>query len=175
VEICESKGINMQRGQLTPSDYENESFDVITSFEVIEHINNPQEEVKNFYQILRSGGLLYITTPNFNSLLRYCLKSNYNVITYPEHLCYYVTSTLKQAMKSNGFNPLSISTDGFSISRMRFSRRNSDQNPISEKSQDEKIRRMTERGIYRLIRNMINGLLNIFRLGDSLKIWSVKV
>lgn len=165
----------MKLGALDPAQYEQESFDIITWFEVIEHINTPNIELQKINQLLRSNGLIYTTTPNFNSLSRRFLKSDYNVITYPEHLCYYQASTLKLAMKSNGFNPLSIYSDGFSVSRMWLSQGTSETNPISQTSQDEKIRRMTEQGIFRLARNMINAMLNLFKLGDSLKCWSVKV
>ena len=53
IRINASKSINMKKGQLNPSLYESESFDIITSFEVLEHINNPQEEIKRFSQLLR--------------------------------------------------------------------------------------------------------------------------
>ncbi len=89
IDICKSLNINMQHGKLNPALYENEMFDIITSFEVIEHINNPQEEIKNIKKLLRSGGLFYFTTPNFNSLERYIRKEKYTVISYPEHLSYY--------------------------------------------------------------------------------------
>ena len=36
-------------------------FDIITSFEVLEHINNPIEEISNFSKILRKNGLVYLT------------------------------------------------------------------------------------------------------------------
>jgi 2-polyprenyl-3-methyl-5-hydroxy-6-metoxy-1,4-benzoquinol methylase len=39
IKICEHKGIIMKKGVLNPTDFEAESFDVITSFEVLEHIN----------------------------------------------------------------------------------------------------------------------------------------
>jgi 2-polyprenyl-3-methyl-5-hydroxy-6-metoxy-1,4-benzoquinol methylase len=48
VAICAAKGINMIKGKLNPAHYAAESFDIITSFEVIEHINNPNEELSNF-------------------------------------------------------------------------------------------------------------------------------
>ena len=99
MEICSKKGIYMKKGVLNPKDYNSQEFDVITSFEVIEHINNPREELQNFYKILRKGGMVYCTTPNFNSLLRYRLKEKYNVICYPEHLSYYTPKTLKYVLK----------------------------------------------------------------------------
>ena len=99
INICKSKGINIQEGKLNPQNYLVEEFDVITSFEVLEHINNPIEEISNFYKILRKGGLVYLTTPNFNSVSRFYLKSDYNIITYPEHLSYYTTRTLKNYLE----------------------------------------------------------------------------
>ncbi|MCB0538257.1 MAG: class I SAM-dependent methyltransferase, partial [Bacteroidetes bacterium] len=79
IEICKSKGIKMHEGKLNPNNYDSNSFDVITSFEVIEHINNPIEEISNFNKILRKGGLVYITTPNFNSISRNLLEENWTV------------------------------------------------------------------------------------------------
>ena len=94
VETCTKKGILMNLGALKASDYESNFFDIITSFEVIEHINNPVSEIKTIHQILRPGSLVYLTTPNFNSLSRYILKDKWDIIRYPEHLCYYTPSTL---------------------------------------------------------------------------------
>jgi SAM-dependent methyltransferase len=98
IEICESKGIKMHKGPLNPINYSPESFDVITSFEVIEHINTPNPEVSNISKLLRKDGLFYITTPNFNSTLRYYLGPKYNVIGWPEHLSYYTPSTFENLM-----------------------------------------------------------------------------
>ena len=48
IKICKNKGIHMQEGKLNPKNYTDEEFDLITSFEVLEHINNPVEEIKNY-------------------------------------------------------------------------------------------------------------------------------
>ena len=51
VEICENKGITMFQGSIDNIDFGDLKFDVITSFEVIEHLNNPQthiQKIKNF-------------------------------------------------------------------------------------------------------------------------------
>ncbi len=91
---------------MNAENYDLESFDVITSFEVIEHINNPSEELNTFNRLLRKKGLVYVTTPNFNSLLRYRFKAAYDVICYPEHLSYYTKSTIKNYFKNQDFKEL---------------------------------------------------------------------
>ncbi len=170
VEICRGKGIDMKQGKLNPEDFSAESFDVITSFEVIEHINNPIEEVQNFNTLLRKGGLVYLTTPNFNSLLRYRLKADYNVISYPEHLSYYTPQTIKKLFKKCGFSTKRIQTTGISLTRLRTSTGKSDQQFISKDSDDEAVRNKIESKWYLgLAKNLVNGALSIFGVGDSLK------
>lgn len=175
-EICNAKGINTYKGFLDSKNYEPEMFDVITSFEVIEHINYPLKELKYFNDILRKGGLVYITTPNFNSLLRYRLKEKYNIISYPEHLSYYTPKTLTQVFKICGFNRLKIETTGISLTRFKTSQGKSDQKIISAKSDDEKLRQQMDTKWYmKFAKYSINKTLTSFGLGDSLKGWFVKI
>lgn len=175
IKICKSKGIKMQEGKLNPDNYNIEEFDIITSFEVLEHINNPIEEISNFYKILRKGGLVYLTTPNFNSISRYYLKANYNVITYPEHLCYYTPKTLKNLFKEINFNVLKLKTTGISITRIKTSKKISNQAYISEKSDDEILRKKIEKNlILKIIKQIINFILSVSGKGNSLKGWFIK-
>jgi 2-polyprenyl-3-methyl-5-hydroxy-6-metoxy-1,4-benzoquinol methylase len=74
IGLLREKGITIHEGQLNSKNYEEDFFDVVTSFEVIEHINNPISEINQIGKLIRKGGLVYITTPNFNSLLRRRLK-----------------------------------------------------------------------------------------------------
>lgn len=170
MRINTEKGINMQKGVLDPKNYEDGEFDVITSFEVIEHINNPQEEIANFNQILRKGGLLYITTPNFNSLLRHYLKSEYNIITYPEHLSYYTPATLNRLLKAHGFKKVWIKTTGISFTRFKKSKKVSDEKLISETSTDEKLRQSFETSkSMNLAKDIANASLTVLGSGDTIK------
>jgi len=175
IQICSSKGINMQKGILSTRNYQSEEFDVITSFEVIEHINNPVDELTNFHKLLRKEGLVYLTTPNFNSLLRYRLKSEYNVICYPEHLSYYTPKTLNKLFTSVGFKTKKIQSTGISLTRLKTSKGVSKQSFISKESDDEKIRGQIENKKYlKLLKYLINSLLTIIGKGDALKGYFIK-
>jgi 2-polyprenyl-3-methyl-5-hydroxy-6-metoxy-1,4-benzoquinol methylase len=59
---------------LEPNEAENRfpvgGFDVVTLIEVIEHLVDPRVALKQAVRWLRLGGLLYLTTPNGNSLNR---------------------------------------------------------------------------------------------------------
>jgi len=175
VDICEQKGIQMKKGILDSIDYSENFFDVITSFEVIEHINNPVEEVNRINYILRKEGVFYCTTPNFNALQRYKLKKGYNIISYPEHLSYYTTKTLKKIMRDNLFKPIKVITSGYSITRQKISTGKSDQEIVSATSDDEKLRILIEKKpLIKLAKKLVNSLLNFFGVGITIKGYFVK-
>jgi len=148
IEILKEKGINSFKGKLEIENFKEQMFDVITSFEVIEHINNPKNEINKFYNLLRTGGLLYITTPNFNSISRNLLIEKWNIINYPEHLTYYTPKTLKKLLTENDFKKIKLKTTGFSISRFKQSK-NNNLSKIDKPSitSDEKLReKLTNKG-----------------------------
>lgn len=175
IKICKEKGINMKKGKLNPANYNFEEFDVITSFEVIEHINNPIDELSNFNSLLGKKGLVYITTPNFNSILRYRLKAEYNVICYPEHLSYYTPKTLKKLFTNVGFKTYKIQSTGISLTRLKISKGVSTQLLISKDSDDEKIRVQIENKKHlQFLKYLVNSFLTIIEKGDSIKGWFVK-
>ncbi|MCB0754155.1 MAG: class I SAM-dependent methyltransferase [Flavobacteriales bacterium] len=175
VKICEKKGASMQLGVLNPSNYEAESFDVVCSFEVIEHINNPLEELGNFNKLLRKGGLVYCTTPNFNAVERYQLGADWNVLGYPEHLSYYNPKTLKCVFSETGFKTKKVLATGVSITRIKKSQGKSDQATISKTSDDEKLRnQIAGNPLLGLAKDIINWKLTLFGVGNSLKGWFVK-
>lgn len=51
------------------SNMEDNSFDTIVSFQVIEHIKNDSEYLKEIYRVLKPGGKAIITTPNIKKTL----------------------------------------------------------------------------------------------------------
>lgn len=172
---CESKGIQMHKGKINDSFFNSDSFDVVVSIEMIEHINYPIEYVTQIHRILRTGGFCYITTPNFNSLLRYYLKDKYDVIEYPNHLCYYTKKTIGSLFSAHGLTPHTIRTTGISLTRLRTSKGGSNQEYVSETSDDEMMRYKIEgNGFLRFGKNLINGMLNLFKVGDSLKATFIK-
>lgn len=174
--ICEKKGVVMHKGELNTENYLAASFDVITSFEVLEHINNPQEELAKIYTLLKPGGCFYFTTPNFNSISRRILKDKWSIINYPEHLSYYTKNTSKKLLRSNGFKPILVTTTGIGLSRFNKTVFKSKEGYISATSTDEKIRQVVEKKpLIRLIKVILNLILNLFGLGDSLKGFVIKL
>ena len=63
-------------------------YDVVTLFDVIEHINKPMEYLKKISQKLKKGGIILIFTPNRDSLGFSYMKENQNLVIPPYHMTY---------------------------------------------------------------------------------------
>ena len=175
IELCESEGIKMTGGQLTSDSFHAEEFDVITSIEVIEHINNPKEEIAYIHKFLRKGGMFYCTTPNFNSYLRFYLKADYDIIKYPEHLSFYTRATLKRLLNKQGFKTKKVLTTGISVTRLNVVKKPSNEPWDLKESDDEKLRRRIDGKWYmEYLKILINKFLTIFGIGMSLKGYFIK-
>lgn len=169
VKVCRAKGITIHQGDIRT--FSSDAFDVITSFEVLEHINNGPEHIRKISELLRKDGLFYFTTPNFNSFSRRWLGGKWKIIEYPEHLTYYTVRTISKLLQQNGFTKKSFLTSGFSPQRFKLSVGTATRSGNS----DEGLRTaIEEKVILRIAKKMINGILNLFRAGDTLKGFFVK-
>jgi len=174
VKFCRQKGINMMQGILDSRNYAPGFFDVLISIEVIEHINNAKEEIKNFHHLLHHGGIVYLTTPHYNSLSRRVFYGKWNIIDYPSHLSYYTKRTLRRLFENSGFSLLNFSTTGLSVSQAKLSLGKSTA-PKAVSVSDNDVREAIEGSrVLRWSKKLANFALTAFNLGDTIKAVFVK-
>ncbi len=172
---AEARGVRMSDGPLDPENYPPEHFDIVCSIEVIEHLRDPRAELRNVMAVLRPGGLFYVTTPNFNCIARRVSPGDWNVASYPEHLTYFTPRTLDRMLTSTGLRKRGLTTTGFSIYRWQVRHDRSAVNKSAAQKKEESIREALEHKPHmRLLKRMANALLNLFRLGDSMKAYYIK-
>ena len=170
IGFCKEKGITVFKSNELPPELLKLDFDIVTSFEVIEHINTPNEEIQLVKSLLRNGGAFYFTTPNFNSISRYLLKEKWNIIEYPEHLSFFTPKTINYLLKKYGFKKDFISTTGISFSRFKQSIGKTEENRTTNNNTDEILRNKLEKnGFLFKIKQIINFVLNLFKIGDAMK------
>jgi SAM-dependent methyltransferase len=77
------------------------SFDVVTAIEVLEHTTDPLAELRRMRRLLRSGGLLFLTTGNAQPHADRLDRWSYVV---PEiHISFFEPRTLERALTEAGF------------------------------------------------------------------------
>ncbi|WP_339274913.1 methyltransferase domain-containing protein [Paenibacillus sp. FSL W8-0426] len=106
----ENYGLNIITGTLNDELYEDESFDVVTAWDVIEHIPTPHNFMKNVKRILKKGGLFVANTPNVNSSASYHRGSQWRHLDPPLHVILYDHISLRILMKMHDFEILQISS-----------------------------------------------------------------
>ena len=111
-----SKGYTFVDGEFFP--ILDNKVDLIIFTEAIEHINDVNNFLEHAYNLLNTGGIIYITTPNFSSIERIMMRSNWGMIKPPEHLSYFTPKTLNKVLGEGGFRKLSLKTENISIFRV---------------------------------------------------------
>ena len=173
--VAKNRGISMTEGPLDPANYPPDHFDVVCSIEVIEHLTRPRSELHNVMQVLRPGGLFYVTTPNFNCLARRLSPGDWDVASYPEHLTYFTPTTLHRMLSMEGFVKQRLTTTGFSVYRWKVRTDRSLGNRSAAHRKEESIRvALEQRPHLRLLKRMTNALLDLLKLGDSMKAYYTK-
>ena len=83
-------------------------YSVITMWDVLEHTTDPNAYVKHAYKSLTTGGLLYITTPNYYCFNHFYRRKELLNVVVPEHLFYFTKESLKLLLKNNDFRIVRI-------------------------------------------------------------------
>jgi len=74
-------------------------FDLITLFDVLEHMPDPATVLKRCSELLKTGGGIFIQVPNFNSAGRRIFGKYWIHIDAPRHLIHFTPGSLRLFMK----------------------------------------------------------------------------
>jgi 2-polyprenyl-3-methyl-5-hydroxy-6-metoxy-1,4-benzoquinol methylase len=80
-------------------------FDAITMNHVIEHLHDPLETLRRCARVLKPGGIISIATPNFSAAGHTYFGRNWFALDPPRHLVLFTPDSLRQALRSSGFEP----------------------------------------------------------------------
>ena len=85
-----------------------DSYDVITLWHVFEHLPNPEEQLKMFYNALVPGGLLVLALPNYESWDAKHYGAEWAAYDVPRHLWHYNKEAIAIMADEAGFNQMRI-------------------------------------------------------------------
>ena len=92
----------------------NSVFDVIVAAEVIEHLENPRALAREWFRLLRPGGVVILSTPNnetWRSLLSLLFQGHYALFgptSYPAHITPLLRKDIERCLTEAGFNKISF-------------------------------------------------------------------
>jgi SAM-dependent methyltransferase len=118
-EAARSRGLDVQTGTLREAfpELEPGSFDLVTFWDVLEHVRDPRDELALTRELLRPGGTIAATMPNVSGLYP---RSTYRLIArrtgsweYPElpvHLYDFDPRTFRRLVMDSGYRDVRVQT-----------------------------------------------------------------
>lgn len=105
-----NEGKLIKKASATALPYKTESFDLITSISVIEHLTHKEakEFINEAKRVLRPQGFIIIITPNFSSPFRYIKKKKWFAYSDPTHINYFTPKSIRLLLASSGFANISF-------------------------------------------------------------------
>lgn len=103
VEQAREQGLQMVLGTLEEADFPAERFDVITMWDVIEHVTDPLATLSAAWQRLEPGGYLVVHTMDLDSLFARLMGKRWPWFM-EMHLTYFTRRTLQMMLEKAGFS-----------------------------------------------------------------------
>jgi SAM-dependent methyltransferase len=101
------------------------AFDVVTLWDVLEHLSDPHAAIAEVARLLRPGGRLVLTTGDVGSLVARLSGSRWHLYTLPEHLFFFSRRSLRELLEAHGLRmefaraESSLYTAGYLVERLR--------------------------------------------------------
>ena len=92
--------------------FKREIFDIVTAFDIIEHLNNPKQMFDECNFILKLNGLLVLTTPNTNSVGLIIKQDEWFGYRDSTHVSLLSPSEWTVLLEESGFQVINIYYDG---------------------------------------------------------------
>jgi SAM-dependent methyltransferase len=105
-------GLKVFRGSLLELPDAEPRFDVVTMWDVIEHLERPDRALAKVRRMLEPGGVVAISTGDFASLARRLSGRHWRLFADPTHLFFFDRRTLDALLERSGFRIASLSNRG---------------------------------------------------------------
>jgi 2-polyprenyl-3-methyl-5-hydroxy-6-metoxy-1,4-benzoquinol methylase len=114
VRYCrETRGLNVV--QTSIEEEPDSAYDVITMFDVLEHLTDPVRVFKHVNRKLKPGGICIAYTPNINSVAYQLMGAKQNTLLPFEHVCFYSAGSFERLAELTNFQVTSLETFGLDL------------------------------------------------------------
>ncbi len=103
----ENYKVDIKQGILNSDSFKNEKFDIITLWDVIEHLSNPSQTINIAKDLLNKEGLLIVNYPDSDTSVAKLLGNKWP-FWLDVHLIYFSKLTMKNFLMKRGFKVILI-------------------------------------------------------------------
>jgi SAM-dependent methyltransferase len=100
-EQARARGLHVEQGRLEALP-EEEGFDVVVFWDVIEHVPDPPAFLQAVRQVARPGGVIAFSCPYFDSVPAKVFRSRWWMLKPDEHIWHFTTRTLRRLFDEAG-------------------------------------------------------------------------
>lgn len=113
VEIANQKALGkIKLGTVGQVNFKHNFFNVITMFDIVEHLKSPKRDLKIIRKLLCPEGLLVIQTGDSESLWTKIFKKRWHFFAPPQHIFFFNKKNIAELLKQTGFKVVKIEKDG---------------------------------------------------------------
>jgi SAM-dependent methyltransferase len=95
-------GVEFLQGDIADYDFGGRKFDVVSMGDVIEHVADPKRAVAAVASILKPGGLVWLSTPNYEGVWTRAMKEKDGMWKEGEHLHFFSLRSLNRLLHDQG-------------------------------------------------------------------------
>ncbi|MFH1905618.1 MAG: class I SAM-dependent methyltransferase [bacterium] len=99
-ELC----LRVKNNSFLDIKFPDESFDIVIIKQVLEHLLNPNDVIKEIHRILKEDGIVYVEVPNFNCAEAQLFGKFWYNLEVPRHLYQFTKKTFRAIFEKNGFS-----------------------------------------------------------------------
>ena len=82
------------------------TYDLITAFDLIEHVPHPKDFLSKVRRLLAPGGCLAMATPDAGHILRFVMGSSWPMLQPMQHLTIFSRRSMRLALEEAGFSEM---------------------------------------------------------------------
>lgn len=101
-QVAQQRGLSVIHGTLDALELQGQQFDVVTMWDVIEHLPDPAAETAKAFHLLKPGGWVVVHTMDIDSLASRLMGSRWPWLM-DMHIQYFSPQSLGRMLTNNGF------------------------------------------------------------------------
>lgn len=107
---CQVLGLNVHLGDLFSAQFPDRHFDVVTMWDVLEHLYEPIAVLQEVGRVLKPDGVLILRTPSLDSWDAHVFGRYWAGLDAPRHLAVYSRHTAEELLARAGFTVRDLKT-----------------------------------------------------------------